>query len=639
MSEPIKTKRIGSADVVLLPQVNDVYHIDVRADNARDDSMILPRVATVLDNARRRLGPDRVHLCVPGDFLGPSCLSKYFRGKQMVAVLNALGTRFVSLGNHEFDTKGADRNLLECMDQSEFTWVATNFQFDDPAVEERFSGHPRMQPAALVKLCDGVHLVLLGLLYPGTFGGVGRATDPAVEAWRMIMTLEGKLAGGSATALGSAATYLAHLRGTPGPQYRGRAAYVALTHQHSADDRALADAVPHLMTLLGGHDHDVRHRDDRLGSHVGKALSNARTLRLNWFVAVPAAELLKIDGFGKDPAVLLGVADELYGEAIIPHTLGLLLGKDPPAAADFDWFRPLLLEYFGPGPCGPGALPPPARDVGGLVDAAAGRALSCRVVRDRFVFAYSLALDTQRPEFIDLVPEHPGARATIDSWLARSPECTAPILRSPVRFVLADAEVRRRSTNFGNFVADVLSGRRKDRNPARAVADFGLVNGGSFRLDREVSAGEPISRKLLCDIFYHDNRVQRFTLEGSAVERVVQACARLRAGPDDSHGDFLQVSGLRVTVKGGVPTSVECRDGTGGWSKVRGDGRYTVATTPYVAQQCGLYAPQFAGLPAEDLEPEVRVAVREEFEALARYAGGSLEQYLADLEEERWCWA
>ncbi len=96
-------------------------------------------------------------------------------------------------------------------------------------------------------------------------------------------------------------------------------------------------------------------------------------------------------------------------------------------------------------------------------------------------------------------------RAVIDAWLQKFPEPVTPILRSPLELELADTAIRCRSTNFGNFVADIMAGRRRDRNPQRPRADVAVINGGAFRLDRAIGLGEPISPKLLCDIFYHNN--------------------------------------------------------------------------------------------------------------------------------------
>jgi hypothetical protein len=65
-----------------------------------------------------------------------------------------------------------------------------------------------------------------------------------------------------------------------------------------------------------------------------------------------------------------------------------------------------------------------------------------------------------------------------------------------------------------------------------------------------------------------------------------------------------------------------------------------VATTEYVALRSELYAPIFKEhQPADDLELEIRVAVREEFEALGRRGDGRLAEHLDDLDEERWHWA
>ena len=38
-----------------------------------------------------------------GDFLGPSLLSRYYNGAQMVEALNAAGLDYATFGNHEFD--------------------------------------------------------------------------------------------------------------------------------------------------------------------------------------------------------------------------------------------------------------------------------------------------------------------------------------------------------------------------------------------------------------------------------------------------------------------------------------------------------------------------------------------------------
>ena len=123
-----------------------------------------------------------------------------------------------------------------------------------------------------------------------------------------------------------------------------------------------------------------------------------------------------------------------------------------------------------------------------------------------------MALHTQRPEFIDVVPEDALIRRVIDKWLQKSPESSTPILLSPVEFELEDAMVRKGSTNFGVFAADIVRGGRNLRGASRHPSEIGLINSGGFRLDRKIARGEPINRKLLCDIFYHSNQVLEFQL-------------------------------------------------------------------------------------------------------------------------------
>lgn len=90
---------------VVFFRLNDVYHIDAKSDYLNSRSLIFPRLATLLKRAREYLAvtDTPAYLCVPGDFLAPSCLSKETYGAHMVDLLNALGTAFVTFGNHEFE--------------------------------------------------------------------------------------------------------------------------------------------------------------------------------------------------------------------------------------------------------------------------------------------------------------------------------------------------------------------------------------------------------------------------------------------------------------------------------------------------------------------------------------------------------
>ena len=623
MSNVFSTKRLNAVALTLIPQLNDLYHIDVKADNARSDTMLLPRIATILNNARRHLGEEHVVLCVAGDFLAPSCLSKHFFGQHMVDVLNALETRFVSLGNHEFDIP--PEQFLKRIDESKFQWLCTNFQFLDDAVDDS----DKVQPAGLVDLAQGVRLCLFGVLYPGVYKHFGKATDPAGEVRALIGNFESGIRGLSGQqSLNQYSRLMAERIAKGDFGVSGLAAYAALTHQNTEEDSELARKVPQLFALLGGHEHEVLNRHNLFSCMIAKGLSNARTLRLNWFAAVKIADLEKIGGFGKDPQVLIDIATEIYLEAIVPETQRPFIeGLSTRTREQIDALKDTVLSYFrSPEQLDDDRNP----NGGGLIDLLSSRNFFVRLVNGYAVFAYSLALHVQRTEFIEVVPEDPGIRRVIDGWLQKSPESSTPIMLSPVEFKVEDAVVRKQSTNFGTFVAGVVRGARNLRGASRRPSHIGLVNSGSFRLDRNIDRGEPIHRKLLCDIFYHANQVVEFELRGKTIGEIHATSAGMGRS-EEGHGDFLQISGLRESMSGTAPIGLDVLDEAGQWRALEGDAVYRVATTQYVSRISAAYSGFFPENGGIAVEPEIRAAVHAEFVALADCSNEARDRYFSDL--------
>jgi hypothetical protein len=252
--------------VVFLVQINDVYHIDFRADPAEPDSMILPRLATVLRRLRSHFSNERVRFCLPGDFLNPSCLSRFHSSAQMVDLLNEMGLNYASFGNHEFDYDKehfTPKDLAERIAQSSFRWINSNFDFA-PDVDME-SG--RLAEWVEISLSPAHTLVLFGLLYesqPDEFKNFGASTDP-IERCRLLIR-----------------QYKDRYIARHGLFRPARATFAALTHQDMAEDKRLSDACPELRLLLGGHDHEELRKVIKTdnGCMIVKALHNARTVRV-----------------------------------------------------------------------------------------------------------------------------------------------------------------------------------------------------------------------------------------------------------------------------------------------------------------------------------------------------------------------
>lgn len=220
---------------VRILSINDVYVTDTLSDGTGG----LARVATL----RRRLkdaGP--VLFVLPGDFLSPSVLSKYYRGAQMVEALNAAGLDYAVFGNHEFELRRD--TLVARIAESKFRWISSN------CTEASGQPFPGVVPFDTVRL--GTHKVgLFSVTLQRDYPAYVRCADPDSAATRAADTL---------TALGVDLI-------------------VGLTHQDVAADYKLLQREVRINLIVGGHEHEA-HDSIAGGRHVLKADANARTAQL-----------------------------------------------------------------------------------------------------------------------------------------------------------------------------------------------------------------------------------------------------------------------------------------------------------------------------------------------------------------------
>ena len=209
------------ADLVKLTflQINDAYTLEP-VDNGQRGGMA--RLATLVKELRAK-NPNTLFLH-GGDFLSPSILSTDLKGRQMIAVLNAIGLDAATLGNHEFDF-GPDV-LVERMREARFAWIVSNIR--DRRTGGAFGG---AQHDRLVTL-GGVRVGLLGLTVPDTAHTSSSGPD---------VVFDDPIRVGRETA--------------DALRLRGARVVVALTHQHMAADRALGEQAA-IDLIVGGHEHE-----------------------------------------------------------------------------------------------------------------------------------------------------------------------------------------------------------------------------------------------------------------------------------------------------------------------------------------------------------------------------------------------
>ena len=238
-----------------LLQINDTYKIEGLEAGA------VGGLARVRELRRRIEAEGRPVVVVHGgDLLFPSVMSKYLEGEAMIAVLNLLDGSpsrderlFATFGNHEFDAPDF-AVLRRRLEESRFTWLASDLRFRPPGARTAvpFAGFlPNVEAARLIEV-GGVRLGLFGLTLEG---------DP--RPWIDYGRFDRRVA--------AARDAVAALRAL------GAEFVVAVTHQEMRDDVRLAELVPGIDWIAGGHEHVALER--RAGATwITKADADAKTI-------------------------------------------------------------------------------------------------------------------------------------------------------------------------------------------------------------------------------------------------------------------------------------------------------------------------------------------------------------------------
>lgn len=255
---------IGDSIRITLLQINDVYEI-TPVSGGKEGGMA--RLATL----RKQLQAENPHtfMLLAGDLFSPSALGTAkvddvrLDGKQMVAVLNAVGLDFCTFGNHEFDLK--EPAFLQRLSESRFNWVASN-AFDKNG--KPFSGvSENIIFTASNKTGQSVRV--------GLFAVMLTKNNPNYVTFRLPLEV--------------AREQVKKLRDQVD-------ILIALTHLTLDEDIQLAQTLPEIDLILGGHEHEnVQVWRGPEFTPVFKADANARSAYIHELTIDPATKKLRID--------------------------------------------------------------------------------------------------------------------------------------------------------------------------------------------------------------------------------------------------------------------------------------------------------------------------------------------------------
>ena len=245
----------GIIDIVFV-QVNDVYEIAPLGGGHEGG---IARVAGLKKQEKEK--NKNTFLVMGGDFVSPSIYNslkyegKSVRGKQMIEALNAAEMDFVVFGNHEFDIK--EDELQARIDESEFTWVSSNtFHKKGDIVRPFYKNLTAPFPETYilnVTDADGTQakIGIIGLTLPFNKPSYVSYTDPIETAKMLYAQIKDSVD-----------------------------VVIALTHLDLKDDIKLAQEIPTLGLIMGGHEHDMQF--EKIGDvYITKAHSNAKTAYVN----------------------------------------------------------------------------------------------------------------------------------------------------------------------------------------------------------------------------------------------------------------------------------------------------------------------------------------------------------------------
>jgi 5'-nucleotidase/UDP-sugar diphosphatase len=237
---------VDGGATLTLAHINDVYEIGA-LDAGRSGG--LARVATAFATLRQSASP--VITTLGGDFLSPSALGTArvdgnpLAGRQMVDVLNAAGLQFATLGNHEFDvTETAFRARL---DEARFQVIVSN------VTDAQGQPFPKTVPGVVVPVTTQGRTLRVGV--------TGVVIDINPRPWVRYRPA------------------IASVRQAVAALPRPLDAVVVISHLTLEEDAALAEALPEIDVIVGGHDHEnwLLRRGPRL-TPIVKADANARSV-------------------------------------------------------------------------------------------------------------------------------------------------------------------------------------------------------------------------------------------------------------------------------------------------------------------------------------------------------------------------
>ena len=147
-----------------------------------------------------------------------------------------------------------------------------------------------------------------------------------------------------------------------------------------------------------------------------------------------------------------------------------------------------------------------------------------------------------------LIPQDPVIQARAQTWLrkhevafcklsgANSDCLSTPLATALSELVGEELEIRRFETNLGDWILDNAKSAFVDQG-----AQLALMNSGGLRLNQNIPAGAPITRRHIEELIAYPTTLQLIEIKGRVLKQMLNHAIEDWTG----NGWFLQVSGIR----------------------------------------------------------------------------------------------
>lgn len=241
---------------------NDVYELNPVSGRGG-----LARVAALKKNLASKLPADGLVFMLAGDFLSPSAVGtakvqvdpakgkERLDGRQMVDVFNLMGVEAVAFGNHEFDN--SEESLRARLTEAKFPFLAVNVRAANAS-----NPFPNTMDAMLIER-QGIKIGILSVTVnvPHKDYVVIDPYEESVEKMRNVLK-----------------TWKA--------ENKEWDVLIALTHMSLDEDSRLAQLMPEIDIIMGGHEHQnwlIDRGNDIHPLPIAKADANAKTVFVHKF--------------------------------------------------------------------------------------------------------------------------------------------------------------------------------------------------------------------------------------------------------------------------------------------------------------------------------------------------------------------